>query len=279
MLTNVFTQFFNAIMTQGQTLPGYKANLQTDCVFTSGANTCANPTTRNWKGPSSFSNDCTAAGRQTYSTACTYMFSSGCTWGGASCSGTAVDGGLSACSARTTELACLAYQGGSTTVQFAAPAFCTWNSADSTCDGTNGQSADYSVCRARTQSTCTNNDISSSNSRSGCIWDVNQASDQNKCQGKKIDNTAHVCTPSGAASSSTNYYKTICDCEGFCTQNTSPNPYYVTMNDMYSNYTVAGGKFELIKYENIGFSAMVFFSSLMNFKAPGSANPNLETVS
>ncbi len=51
------------------------------------------------------------------------------------------------------------------------------------------------------------------------------------------------------------------------------------MNDMYSNYTSAGGKFELIKFENIGFSAMVFFSSLMNFKAPGSANPNLETVS
>jgi hypothetical protein len=51
------------------------------------------------------------------------------------------------------------------------------------------------------------------------------------------------------------------------------------MNEMYSNYTRAQGKFENIAYENIGFSSMVFFSSLMNFKAPGSKNPNLETVS
>jgi hypothetical protein len=50
------------------------------------------------------------------------------------------------------------------------------------------------------------------------------------------------------------------------------------MNEIYSNYTLAG-KLEDMKYENVGFSSMVFFSSIMNFKAPGSANPNLETVS
>lgn len=88
-----------------------------------------------------------------------------------------------------------------------------------------------------------------------------------------------MCTPSGLGASSTNYYNTLCDCEGYCTSNTSPNAYYVTMNEMYSNYTRAQGKFENIAYENIGFSSMVFFSSLMNFKAPGSKNPNLETVS
>jgi hypothetical protein len=47
---------------------------------------------------------------------------------------------------------------------------------------------------------------------------------------------------------------------------------------MFNNYT-RYNDIAKVNYDNIGFSGMVFLSSVLNFKSPGSTNENLETVS
>jgi hypothetical protein len=71
---------------------------------------------------------------------------------------------------------------------------------------------------------------------------------------------------------------TICDCELFCVVNTNANAYYTALNEMFNNYT-RYNDIAKVNYNNIGFSGMVFLSSVLNFKSPGSTNENLETVS
>ena len=70
----------------------------------------------------------------------------------------------------------------------------------------------------------------------------------------------------------------VCDCEGFCVSNKKANAYYTAMNEIFNNYT-RFNSFDKMNFENVGFSSMVFVSSILNFKSPGSQNPGLETVS
>lgn len=172
-------------MSQNQVLPtGYYGNTQTDCVWTAGSTSCSDPTTRTagiW--PTGAVTTCaTRDDTLRYSTSCQYMFLSGCSWDGSACTGTATDGS-SVCTGRTTEVQCIAYAKGQSRVTVSTSTGCTWSG--STCDGVTAQGllAADAGCRARTQSTCTITaaDVSSSVTRTGCVWDATQSVAMNKC--------------------------------------------------------------------------------------------------
>ena len=275
LLTNVFTQFFDGLLNQDFTYPSTKdvatPQTSTGCTWNAGGSSCTGTITGTVL--TGIKPACNDAKRNSKTLCENFEFLSGCSWNGA-CTGTAVDGIPCTNGIRSiSEATCAAYgRGDSTRYVHIGSSGCAWNSANTVkCTGTQS-TAGYSVCTHPERSSegfCTSNFVNSTATYNGCVFS-DLTSTKTCVGGSALTDPASGSTPT-TCSSLTGTNPSACGCEKFCIVNQKPNAYYTALNEMFNNYT-RYSDFSKVNYKNVGFSGMIFLSSVLNFKSPGSTN-------